>query len=71
VYFHYATGSKNYEISLFGLKLLAMTVYPTHFSKGDENFSREGFALLPPRGYGLEQDFNMCIFYLNRLCRIV
>jgi len=21
VYFHYATGSKNYEISLFGLKL--------------------------------------------------
>ena len=28
VYFHYATGSKNYEISLFGLKLLATTVYP-------------------------------------------
>jgi len=26
VYFHYATGSKNYEISLFGLKLLATTV---------------------------------------------
>jgi len=27
VYFHYAMGSKNYEISLFGLKLLATTVY--------------------------------------------
>jgi len=26
VYFHYATGSKNYEISLYGLKLLATTV---------------------------------------------
>jgi len=26
VYFHYATGPKNYEISLFGLKLLATTV---------------------------------------------
>jgi len=26
VYFHYATGSKNYEISLFGLKLLATAV---------------------------------------------
>jgi len=26
VYFHYATGSKNYEISLFGLKHLATTV---------------------------------------------
>jgi len=26
VYFHYATGSKNYDISLFGLKLLATTV---------------------------------------------
>jgi len=26
VYFHYATGSKNYEISPFGLKLLATTV---------------------------------------------
>jgi len=26
VYFHYATGSKNYEMSLFGLNLLAPTV---------------------------------------------
>ena len=25
MYFHYATGSKNYEISLFGLKLMATT----------------------------------------------
>jgi len=26
-YFHYATRSKNYEISLFGFKLLATTVF--------------------------------------------
>ena len=27
MYFHYATGSKNYEIPLFGFKRLATTVH--------------------------------------------
>jgi len=36
MYFHYATGSKNYDISLFGLKRLATTVEPK-IRKAEEN----------------------------------
>jgi len=54
VYFHYATGSKNYENSLFGLKLLA-------------TFSREASPHLIPPSYGPVTTMARCLSVKNLL----
>ena len=44
VYFHYATGSKNYEISLFGLKLLVTAVCAIQLDSFVNNLQSQTWA---------------------------